>query len=357
MPSQKLKRISASSAFPYRTSIVFSGILAFLISFMFMGTAFARFFSGLFIILASLTLVATAITRPTNWFGFDDENRLIVKAFRNRIPYNRILAIVIRENFKNITVNVETNWLPPYPIVSGLSKNDAELAEMEFKQRFPHEIIRRETFSNKRHAILIALVSFVFLIWFAFLLHLMYRMQPIEVTPVEKNEWLSGKQPQEGTHYQINGISFLLPDRFTQIREEKGWYYFEDKISKTKVNVGPTIFHNYDFAQCYLFGFLLGIRDDYDFYRLGYKARFGLMPTLNNSHTFKDLFDIKLYEVARGKSRGIALQGLKGNKSIAQIIITDREQGIHFYLSQPREIGVINEAMLQSIVSSIQTGS
>lgn len=354
MPTQLQRiRISDHSELPYKSSIIVSAIIAFAISFMIMGTAFVHFFVGLFVLSVLFFWGVYALTRPTNWFEFDDVNKMIVKPFRNRIPYNKIRAIVISENFKGTTINVKTNWMSPFPIASVSSKDDAEIAEKEFRQRFPPDIIRREIFSKKRRRILIAIISIVFIIWLSYLLQFMYRTEPMEIVTPEKKAWLAVKQPQTGTHYIINGFDFVLPDRFAKVKEEKSWKYFEDNLSKIKVNVSPGVFYNSDIKQRLLFGYLMGIRNDYDFFRLAYTARLGLIPSLNNSHAFKELFDIKLYEIDHGELHGIVLQGMKGNKSVAEIIVADKERGLHFFLSQPGEIGRINEELLQSIVASL----
>ncbi len=49
-------------------------------------------------------LILNALIRLINWFEFDDENKMIVTAFRHRIPYNKVQAIVINENFKGINI-------------------------------------------------------------------------------------------------------------------------------------------------------------------------------------------------------------------------------------------------------------
>lgn len=356
MPNQTQRiRISDRSSFPYKWSIIFSTILAFTISFMIMGTAFVRFFSGLFLIFVSFTLLPYALIRLTNWFEFDDENKMIVKAFRRRIPYNKIRAIVINEKFKGVNINLKTNWMPPYPVASVWSMDVAENAEKEFKQRFPLNIIRKETFSATKRKILISIIAIAFIIWLAYLLHFMYRTEPIEAVTAEKKEWLAVKHSEIGAHYELLGFDFTLPDRFKKVKEEKEWYHFEDNISKTKINVGPGLFHNATFKQRFLFDFLMGISDDYDFFRLAYTARFGLIPTINNHQAFKELFDIKLYEISRGELHGIVLQGMKGSKSIAEIIIADKKHGIRLFLSQPGERGKIGEELLKAIVESIQS--
>lgn len=315
-----------------------------------MGTAFLHMFSFMFLTFTSLILTAYAISRPTMWFEFDDENKMIVKAFHKHIPYGQIQAIVIAETPKHFTVNVKTNWTPPYPIASGLSKDDAEHAEKEFKQRFPPDIIRRKSYSRKRFTIVIAIASLIVIAVFANHLYKMSRLAPPEYVTAEKKEWFDANYPQVGTHYQINGIGFLLPNRFIQVRQDKGWIYFEDKTSKTKVNVGPD-----NFKRGSLFNFLTGLYNDYDLLHLAYTARYGVFPVFANNHAFRDLFKIKLYEISRGTLRGIVLQGIKGSKSVAEIVIADDERGIHFFMSRPGEMGTISEEFLKLLVASIQS--
>ncbi len=245
--------------------------------------------------------------------------------------------------------------MPQYPIASVWSLSVAEVAEKEFKQRFPLNIIKRTTFSAKRRRILISVIAIALIIWLAYLLYFMYQTEPIEVVTAEKKKWLAAKHSDTGTHYEIVGFDFTLPDRFTKVKEEKEWQHFEDNISKTKINVGPGLFHHATFKQRFLFDFLMGISDDYDFFRLAYTAHFGLIPTLNNAQAFKELFDIKLYEINHGELNGIVLQGMKGNKSIGEIIIVDKKHGIRFFLNQPGERGKISEELLKAIAESIQS--
>ncbi len=344
-------RISAKNTVPLKFTLIGTALLAFILSFMIMGTAFARMFVISYVALTALFLTGYAISFPSNWFEFDDDNKTIRKAFRNRISYDKIQAIVIAETPKCYTINVKTNWMPPYPIAGGLSKADAEYAEKEFKQRFPLDIIRRKSYSKKRFAIVMTIAGLIVITVFSSFLFRMYRLAPPEYVTAEKREWFVAKYPQEGAHYQINGIGFLLPNRFVQVKQDKGWIYFEDKTSKTKINVGPD-----NFRSGSIFNFLTRLYNDYDLLRLAYTTRYGIFPVFANELAFRDLFKIKVYEMSHGSLRGIVLQGIKGSKSVAQIVIAENERGIHFFMSQPGETGQISEEFLQSLVASIQSG-
>ncbi len=353
MPDQfHILRISGKNAVPLKFTMIGAAIMAFILSFMIMGTAFAHMFAISYGVLTALFLIGYAVSLPSNWFEFDDDNKAIRKAFRNRIPYDKIQAVVISETPKRYTVNVKTNWMPPYPIAGGLSKDDAEHAEKEFKQRFPLDIIRRKSYSKKRFTIVITIAGLIVIAVFASFLFRMYRLAPPEYVTAENKEWFVANYPQEGAHYQINGIGFLLPNRFVQVKQDKGWIYFEDKTNKTKINVGPD-----NFKRGSIFNYLTGLYNDYDLLRLAYTARYGVFPIFANDLAFRDLFKIKVYEISRGSLRGIVLQGIKGSKSVAQIVIADNERGIHFFMSQPGEMGQISEEFLQSVVASIQSES
>jgi len=352
----RILKIYSKNAVPLKLTLLGTAILAFIPSFMIMGTAFARMFACSFVILTALFLIGYAVSLPSNWFEFDDDKKTIRKAFRNRIPYDKIQAIVIAETPKRYTVSVKTNWMPPYPIASGLSKDDAEFAEREFKLRFPSDMIRRESYSKKRFGAIITIALLIVVILLANYFYRLYRMEPPEVVTPEKKEWLTATRPQEGATYQINGINFVLPNRFIQVKEDKEWLYFEDHTSKAKIKVGPGVTQDVNLKHGTVFGFLTGIQSDYDLFRLAYTAHYGLLPSLQNSHAFKELFEIKLYEISRTTLQGIVLQGIKGNKSVAELIVADNARGLHFFLSQPAEIGKISEELLQSIAASIQSG-
>ena len=269
------------SAYSIKGSIILVAALAFIISFMLMGTAFIHFFVVLFIGLTTLNLVAFTSVRWTNWFEFDDEKKLILRVFRQRIPYDKIQAIVISEVWNGFTVNIKTGRLQVYPVASGLNKVDAELAEKEFAKRFSFEIIHKES-HRKRLAIISAIALLILVMAFANFYYRMSRLEPSEVVTAEKRDWMTSVKPTEGRQYQINGVDFILPDRFSQSKKENGWLYFEDNLNKTKVKVGPGLLQDSGFKRGSIFAYVTGIQDDYDFFRLGYTARFGLIPALIN---------------------------------------------------------------------------
>lgn len=103
----RIMRISPRNAMPFKSTMIVAAILAFILSFMIMGTAFVRMFAVTYVGLTALFLISYAISLPSNWFEFDDDNKTIRKAFRNKIPYNKIQAIVIAETPKRYTVNVK----------------------------------------------------------------------------------------------------------------------------------------------------------------------------------------------------------------------------------------------------------
>jgi hypothetical protein len=252
-----------------------------------------------------------------------------------------------------VTVNVKTGRFHLYSL-AGLSKEHAESAEKEFIKRFPLELIRKKSYSRKRLAIPIAIALLIGIFATANLLYSMHQMGPSEVVTAQKKDWMIGIKPTKGKQYQINGIDFQLPDRFVEVKQDPAWRYFEDNVSRTKINVGPGVVQGTNVKHGSMFGYLTGIQHDYDLVRLAYKERFGLLPTLANSATFGQLFEIKLYEISRGKLHGLVLQGMKGSKSVAEIVVTDKKTGLHFYVSRPGEIGKVQEDFLESIAASIQ---
>lgn len=293
------------------------------------------------------------LVRWSNWLEFDDEKKTILKAFRQRIPYDKVQVIFINEAWSGFTVNIKTGKLQVYPLVSGLNKGEATLVEKEFTRRFPPDIIRKES-HRRRLTIVAAIALLILVIAFANFFYRSSRLETVESITAEKRDWLTSDKATEGRQYQINGVNFLLPVRFSQSKTENTWLFFEDTLNKTKVKVGPGLLQDTGFKRNSIFAYVTGIQDDHDFFRLGYTARFGLIPTMNNSTTFRNLLDVKLYEFERNDLKGIVLQGMRGSKSVAEIIVANRKRGIQFFVSQPGEIGRIKEELLQSIVASIQ---
>ena len=341
---------------PYsiKGSLIFIATISFVISFMLMGTAFFHLFAVQFVVLTGFNMIILMIVRWTNWLEFDDEKKTILRAFRQSIPYDKVQAIFIRESLNGFTVNIKTGKMQTYPLVSGLNKGEAGLAEKEFARRFPPNIILKES-HRRRLAIVAAIGSLILVIASANFFYASSRLEAVKSIPVEKRDWLTSDRLAEGRQYLINGVNFLLPDRFSQSKEENNWLYFEDNLTKAKIKVGPGLLQDTGFKRGSIFAYVTGIQDDYDFFRLGYTAQFGLIPTMNNSTTFTNLLDVKLYELDRGNLRGIVLQGMRGSKSVAEIIVTNRMRGIQFFVSQPGEIGKLKEDLLKSIVASIQT--
>jgi hypothetical protein len=280
-----------------------------------------------------------------------------LKVFQKRIPYDKIRSIVIVEASERFTINVKTGWLPPSPLVRNLGKHDAELAEKEFEQRFPSDKIRKESYSNKRTMVFIAIVSLVVVIVLAGLLFSVNRSERLKAVTVEKTEWSAVHHLQKGTPYQMNGFSFLLPKRFVLVKQDAAWLYFEDSISRTKINVGAGLSQDANFRHGSVIGFLTGIQSDYDLFHIAYTARYGLIPVFTNSIIFKELTEIKLTEFSRGSLRGIVLQGVKEHDPVAEIIVADHERGVHFLVTQFGEKKKIKEDLLQSIVAGIRSGT
>lgn len=341
---------------PYsiRGSLVFIAAISFAMAFMLMGTAFPHLFAVLFIVLAGFNMIILMLLRWTNWLEFDDENKSMLRVFRQRISYDKVQAIFISQFWNGYSIKIKTGRLQTYPLISGLNKSESVSAENEFAKRFRPSLIHKESYRRKL-VIIAAIFSLILAILAINFFYTSSRLVALKSVAVEKRDWLASSRPAEGRQYSINGINFLLPDNLSQSKRENSWIYFDDSITKVKVKAGPGLLQDTGFKRGSFFAYVTGIQDDYDFLRLGYTARFGLFPTMNNSTTFRNLLDVKLYELDRGSFRGIVLQGMRGSKSVAEIVVTNGKRGIQFFISQPGEAGKLKEDLLQSIVASIQT--
>jgi len=351
IPTNRVKILG--NVYSIKQSIAFVAVFSFLFSFPIMGTAFIHLFTTIFIALIALNLLALALTRLTNYFEFEDDKKLILKPFRVRIPYDKIQSISVNRVLRGFNVNVKTGKLQIYSLAMGLSAEQAALAENEFRTRFPFIGIHKESY-QKRYAIVLVICLLAIVIVLGNFFYTIKRVSPYEPVAVERKDWLTGAKLIAGHHYQINGFDFSLPFSLLETKEEKLWHSFEDSGNKMKIKVGPGLLQHSDIKFRFFLTYVVGIRDDVDFISLGYNARFGLIPRLNNFSFFKDLLDLKIYEVHSGNLKGIVFQGLKGNKSIAEIIISAGNKSIQFLLSQPGELGKIKEELLQIIVSSIK---
>ena len=354
MPNQTNREKIIGNAYSIKESIVFVAIFAFLFSFPIMGTAFVHLFAIIFIVLTAVNLIALTLSRLTNYFEFDNDKKLILKPFRVRIPYDKIQSISINQVLRGFNVNVKTGKLQIYSLAMGLSEEQAVHAENEFRNRFPSGIIHKESY-RKRLVIVISICLLLIVIVLGNYFYAMNQFGLSEDVTVEKKDWLIEVKPSVGNRYQVNGFYFTLPVSLLETKEEKSWHSFEDSRNKMRIKVGPGLLEDSDIKWRTFLAYVVGIRDDFDFIRLGYNARFGLIPRLNNSTFINNLLDIKVYEIYDNNLRGIVLQGLRGNKSVAQIIITNKRRGMQFFVSQPGEMGKIDDGLLHSIVASIRT--
>ncbi len=354
MSNQTNREKILGNAYSIKESIVFVAIFAFLFSFPIMGTAFVHLFAMIFIVLTAVNLIALALTRLTNYFEFDDDKKLILKSFRVRIPYDKIQSISINHVLRGFNVNVKTGKLQIYSLAMGLSPEQAVHAENEFQNRLPSVIIHKESY-RKRLVIVTSICLLLIVIALGNYFYTMNQVGPSEDVTVEKKDWLTEVKPIVGNRYQVNGFYFTLPVSLVETKEEKSWHSFEDSRNKMRIKVGPGLLEDSDIKWRTFLAYVVGIRDDFDFFRLGYNARYGLIPRLNNSTFFKNLLDAKVYEIYSVNLRGIVLQGIRGNKSVAEIIIAYKKRGMQFFISQPGEMGKIDEGLLRSIVASVRT--
>ncbi len=334
-----------------------SSVIILGVSFMILGTDCFRFFIiscvgfNLFFVLILYNY------NLTNNFVFDDKSQKIKKAPFIRIPYGKICEIIISQRKGHYFIRVKKQHrLLPYLLVGGISKKDAELAEKEFKQRFDESIIHSESYTRQQRrkavigvVLMIATVVFGNLAMNFVLRDISYKV----VSPINK-DWLNLGHNSAGIRYQIEGISFRLPAYFVQVRREKTHLHFEDKYAGIKLSVVVdtplSSDHNSQVMQ-----FMTGLRTDLDWNRIGYTARYGLIPTMMNSLLFDHLSDIKLYELRHGSIQGIVVQGINKGKFTAQILLAMNNRTISFYLSKPTNRGEIPEIFLRKVVSSVDT--
>jgi hypothetical protein len=325
----------------------------FVLSFAVMGTAFARLFLALLVLVFSFFLLGSVLFNAVNWFEFDDDRRRIVRAFGRGFPYDRIKTILIKERWGRSSFSVGIGWLRKRWLADGLNRDETAHVEQELARRFPLAAIRRKTYSKGMMAMVIAV--FLLFIGSAYtgFIYYSYTREPRLFLMPEKKDWTAAGEAKTGVHYTMNGIGFNLPRRFTLLHDSGTERSFEDVKNEAKLSVGPGVYSEIFGQGSPAVQYLTGIKDSYDLFRLAYCERFGVLSTAMKIISFSRIREVKLYEVEQSPLRGFVLQGKKLGDAFAEIMVTDKATGkeIHFFIQQP---GAVNEVVLRSIVSSIK---
>ena len=352
----RLTKIKGNSLVIILWTAAYMAVFLFALSFAVMGTAFGWLFKILLILALPLTLTSFLVILPLNRFAFDDENKRIVKFPGQRIPYEKIQAIQVRERWGRSAISVRTGWVKRRWLADGLNKNDAAQALAEFGRRFPEDFIHRKTYSTAVLTLLVVLVAAVFAASYGGFLYFFSQKTPHQQVQLEKKALPEGAKTRRGTRYEVAGFLFLLPKQFKQVGEKDGWRTFEEARSSTRLQAGPgeseALFAKHNQAL----QLITGVRNNYELYRLTFTSRYGVIPMLLKKFAYRDLHDIRAYEFERGVVRGLILEGRKNSEAFADILVSDiaAKNEIHFFLTQQ---GTLNEAFLEALLNSLKPGA
>jgi hypothetical protein len=317
-----------------------------IITFMSMGNFW--FYPFLFYLGLSVPLILPVafLSMFSNGFTFNDEERRITKKFTRGVPYEKVKAVIINEDGKTLSVSVKTGRLQRKILVWTLDSNEKKRLEEEIAKRFPHEILLQRKRSTLR---MTALMTFVPFLLFSVCHGYLYHKHPeVRIVPQVK-QWETTRNLSGGKDYTLKGISFFLPEGFQLAKTEERELMFERGV------VTMVVYSNSSYEELLSKGRLswIKINDIYDLYGATYYSRFGLVPLVLKSIALSGLREIRIYDIRHPTLKGFVVQGIKGMKETAQIILVDKKagSGISFYISSPEKIP---EEMLMSIVGSVR---
>lgn len=299
----------------------------------------------------SLIMVWFSI-RLWDWFYFDDEKQRVVRCFRQNIPYQKITAIYITDvsHWFSVLAKTGPKRSEQTPLLQVLDQGEKGKLEEELRKRFPNKVVYRKPrrFSDWK-SILLAMFVVELVIYVA--LFVWMDLYPWTKVVPEKIAW-SGVQSLSGTERQhtLGSISFSVPENFEAIRGEKQLLVFRGKHTKAKVKVVL----NSDIEVPRFLRHMMGMRDAYDFYRMTYHARFGIMLLSAKAFVLSHLYDVRIFEIERDGLKGFVVRGTRRGIDIAEIALVDREKGqeIEFTLSS---LEPINDETLAAIIQSVRS--
>jgi len=286
----------------------------------------------IYVIGSVVFLVILLLFISGNGFRFDDDKKEIVKPFPMNIPYKEIRAISIHGSGKGVTILAVTGELSRRILVESLPGVMKDRVIRELRERFPDIRIRENTFSlwkmilGGEFAIFCAclLATVVMLNAYPYL-----RSVPEDMV-VEKPALIDYRMEQ----YTAGALTFRVPRTFKLFSELSNGYMFQhtDKIVNMRVVSGM-----YDMTLGRKKGFIekiTGLKGIYDFYLMGYCARFGIVPLVFKKMMVGETQDPKISLIRHIDYRGFVLQGKREGRYFAHILIAMRssDKDVHFFL-------------------------
>ncbi|HWR57706.1 MAG TPA: hypothetical protein VN328_02355 [Thermodesulfovibrionales bacterium] len=278
-----------------------------------------------------------------NKFTFDDAQKVIRRALKEKIPYESVRAIWINETSNHIDILIKRKGILKYPLVNGLELQEKSKLMEELAKRFPPQIMKERKIANLK---IILGYGFAILAIYSIALFYLYHKYPILFTIPRVQSIIISKSPSlPAKQHTIEGHTFSLPSSFAFVNKEKEDMKFEDAANKIKVTVTGRLFKYEPVADSFM-----GIGDSYDFLRMGVKARFGFIPLLSRI-VFRDSL---IYQFDEGSIKGLLIQRKDKQKELAHIVMVDKKKSkeLNFYLSSTERI---DKETLTEILSILVT--
>lgn len=332
----------------FSRSLLNAVIFLFLLSYCFFDLHGMRVYFAAIVLLVPILLVLVSQNR----FWCDDDAKEIVKPLRKNIPYHAIRSISVRESGKNVAILAGTGGLRRDVLIEALPKSEKDRVIDELVKRFPDVPLKEGGTSIWK-----ILVGAEIVIILACLIvnGYLYEAYPqIKTIPDKAITVKEGMIDYRLKKYAAGDLTFRLPRIFELFSELSNGYMFNCPDRETRMRV---IYGTYDHAFGSKRKYIekaTGLNGIYEFYRVGYYARFGIVPLVFKAMMIGRTETPKIVPIEHDDYKGFIMEGEREGQNYAHILIEMKNTGkdVHFFLLNSKPD---NERLIKILLESIRS--
>lgn len=298
-----------------------AAIFLFLLSFIIFGKYGLRIYAASLIIMLPILFIIVLQNR----FRFDDGAKAIVKPIGSAIPYGAIRSITLHEARRSITVLAGTGSLSRRLLVQSLARKEKDRVLDELSGRMPDVPVKQGRSSVWR--IIMGMELAILIIFMIMTLYIYSRSPQVKTTPeivhFEKAALIDYRL--EG--YTVGSFSFRLPPTFKLFTKLSNGYMFKqvNKTAKMRVMSGmydQTLGKNRKYLER-----ATGLKGIFEFYRMAYYARFGIVPLMFKVTMMGQTDDPKIIQIDHDVCNGFIMEGIRDGQHYAHILLQPKNGG------------------------------
>lgn len=304
----------------------------------------------LFLIALVLSLPLMILAVSKNRFSFDDEKRQIRPAFGRNIPYEDVQSIDILERGGSLKITADLGTRGKSVLISFLDNKPENRIPDAFSKRFPAERVHYRTSSYAK--VQLALIVIPIVLFAVFHGYVFERFPETRSFPVKRPFLTFENLPPDLAEIHLKGYYFSLSRNLRGTIHGNRIKAVIDNIDVT-ITVEAEIDKDTSPQKKFIFSRIIGFRDSFDWWEMGYYARYGVLPLTMKALLLHDLEKPSITDIQHPLLKGFLIQCRQGNKHVAVISISDRVRHQEIYIVA-RSQNEIPGDLINSLISGIK---